>query len=413
MAHKSKQEITAIIASVLLAFVMWLYAMTDKNPMVPTTVDNIQVRLINAEALEQYGLALVPEQNFTVSLNIRGRTMDIITMADPANFDIVADLNNATFLKKGENNILVELRRTPAGIQIENPTGVPYYIKVKLEALDSKPVPVKIVLNGSVKEGYGYLEAITKPTEVTVKGPESYVNLVDRVEGQIDLTGKSNVINESIVIKPVDKNGNEIKYVTLESQVADVAVPVKPAKEVDVVVKTTGSIAQDKVLKSINVSTEKVMIMGDRKYLDKVSRIETLPYDISKISATYTDALTLNLPEGIDVFNGMDTVNVEFLIENIIEDTLKIPVSVVNSREGYSYSTSVPDVNLTVRGAESIIKSLDIKSISAALDVNNLDAGQHNLNLTINVPNGVSIVKTVPDKVSVTITKPEGEATNP
>jgi YbbR domain-containing protein len=143
MAHKSKQEITAIIASVLLAFVMWIYAMTDKNPMEQKTVENIPVQLENIEALKQFNLALVPEQNFTVSLQIRGKALDVYAANDPSYFNIVADLNSVAFLKKGENNIPVEIiGKQPNGIQVENPTGVAYYIKVKLEALETKSVPV-------------------------------------------------------------------------------------------------------------------------------------------------------------------------------------------------------------------------------------------------------------------------------
>lgn len=412
MAHKSRQEIMAIIGCVLLAFVMWVYAMTDKNPSVPKKIDNIPVQLVNIEALEQYNLALVPEQNFTVSLDIKGKALDVYS-ADPADFTIVADLNNAAYLKKGENNIQVEIKGTPNGIQLENPTGIPYYIKVKLEALDTKSVEVKINLTGNVKEGFGYLKPVPKPTEVVVRGPESYVNLVNSITGQVDISGKSGDVNASIAIRPVDKDGKEVKYVSLESQVVDVSVPVKPAKEVDVVVKTTGNITGNKVLKRINQSVDRVIIIGDRKYLDKVKEIETEPYDISKIKSTFTDTLTLNLPEGIGVFNDMNTVTAEFLVEDAIEETIKVPINIINTRDEYNYSTSVPDINITVRGAESIINTLDTSSISATLDVNNLDEGQHNAELVVNIPNGISIVKRVPDKVSITIKKQVNEVTNP
>ncbi len=414
MAHKSKQELTVIIASVLLAFVMWIYAMTDKNPMERKTVENIPVQLVNTEALKQFNLALVPEQNFTVSLEIRGKALDVFAANDPAYFNIVADLNSAAFLKKGENNIQVEIiGKQPTGIQVENPTGVPYYIKVKLETLETKSVGVNINLIGSVKEGFGYLNTVTSPTEVLVSGPESIVNSVNSLAGEIDINNKSNNVTGRIVIRPVDKDGKEIKYVSIEKSVVDVSVPVKPAKEVSVVVKTVGNIGVNKILKKTNLSTDKVIIVGDRKYLDKVKEIETVPYDISKVIATHTDTLSMNLPEGIEVFQGINTLNVEFVVENIIEKTVKIPINIVNSREGYSYSTSAPDVNITLSGAESAINPLDTSSISAIVDVNNIDVGQHNVELKINIPNGLSIVKTVPDKVSVTITKPETNTTSP
>lgn len=412
MARKSKQEITAIVFSLLLAFVMWIYAMTDKNPMESRNVNNIPVQLVNTEAVEQYKLALSPEQSFTVNLVVKGKALDIYN-ADPASYNIVADLSNIASLKKGDNIIPVDIVTPPPGITVENKPGVPYQIKVKLEALETKSIGVNINLKGSVKEGYGYLEAITKPSEVLVRGPESQVNLVNSIIGEFSINGKSNDVNGSVGIIPVDKDGNEVKYVSMASSVVDVSVPVKPAKEVDLVVKTTGELPGNKVLKKINQSDNKVMIIGDKKYLDKVKEIETVPYDLSKITSTHTDILSLNLPEGIDVSKGTNTVNVEFVVENTIENTIRIPINIINPRDGYNYSTSVPEVSLTLRGAESIINSLNTESISAIIDVNNLDTGQHNLGLVINVPNGVSIAKTVPDKVSVTITKPGTDTTSP
>lgn len=412
MAHKSKQEITAIIACVLLAFVMWIYAMTAKNPFETQPVNNIPVQLINTDVLEQLDLALVPEQNFTVSLEIRGKVLDLAA-ADPANFNIVADLNNVPILRKGENNIPIDIIGTPNGTQVENPTKVQYSIKVKLEALEEKSVPVTINPVGSVKEGFGYLVPIPKPSQILVKGPVSVVNSVSSISGQVIINGKSDDINESVEIRPLDKDGNVVKYVSVATQVVDVSVPIKPAKEVNVVVKTTGDIPGNKILKKINQSQERVVIIGDKPYLDKVKEIETISYDLSQIKSTYKDTLSLNLPEGIDIFSGTETVNVEFVVENIIENTIAVPINIVNPREGFSYSTSVPDISITLRGGESLINSLNTDSIAATIDVNTLDEGQHNMEFIVNIPNGLSIVKKVPDKVTVTVAKPVSETTNP
>lgn len=413
MARKSKQEITAIIACVMLAFIMWIYAMTAKNPLDNQTVDNIPVQLVNTGILEQFDLALVPEQNFTVSLDIKGKVLDLASAKKPERYSVVADFSNAPVLRKGENTIPIDITAFPSGIQIENPTKLQYSIKVKLEALEEKSIPVKINLVGSVKEGYGYLEPISKPNEMLVRGPESVVNTVKIIEGQIDITDKSDNYSRSIGIRPLDKDGKEVKYVNLSNKVVDVSVPIKPAKEVDLVVKTTGEIPGNKVLKKINQSQEKVMILGDKTYLDKIREIETLPFDISTIRSTHKDTLSMKLPEGIDIFSGTNTVNVEFVVENIIENTISIPINIVNPRGGFSYSTSVPDVSITLRGAESIMSTLNTGSISAIIDVNGLDEGQHNMGFEINIPNGLAVTKRAPDKVTVTISKPVSETTNP
>lgn len=405
MARKSKQEIMAIIGALLLAFVMWIYAMAAKNPTETKTVSNIPVQLINVEALAKHGLALDPEQNFVISLDIEGKALDVYSANNPNYFKVVADLNSAIQLGKGENNIPIEIQDLPKGVQIDNPTGIPYYIKVKLEKLEKKSVPVTINLTGTPKKGYGSLEAIKTPTEIVVTGPESLVNSVSSIVGEIDINTKASDAHGSIVIKPLNKDGEEVKNVTMERQVVDVTVPIKLAKEVEIIVKTKGRLDDNKVLRKMNPTIKKVTILGDRKYLDKVDEIQTVVYDISTISSTITDTISLNLPEGIDVFQGISTVDVEFIVENKQESSIKIPVNLINSNSEYNYSTSIADINVFFEGAESLVNAVDVEDINATVDVSNLGEGQHNLTIKLTLPNGIELVKATPEKVVVTISK--------
>ena len=148
MVRKNKQEIMAMIICVIVAFALWLYVMSDVNPVKTTVVNNVPVELVNTESLEQSNLALLPDQHFTVNLSISGKTSDIFNVS-AADFSLVADMS--TSLKKGDNTISVEIKNAPKGITVNEKAGALYVIKVKLDSLTEKSIPVVIKVTGDAK----------------------------------------------------------------------------------------------------------------------------------------------------------------------------------------------------------------------------------------------------------------------
>jgi YbbR domain-containing protein len=161
MARKNRQEIIAMILSVIAAFALWIYVTGEQNPVKTTVINNVPVQLINTESLQQSGLALMPGQNFTVNLSISGKTFDVFNVS-ASDFNLVADMS--TTLKKGVNSIIVESKgNPPKGINIIDKG---YVIKVDLDSLTEKSVPVTIKVTGETKQGYGYLQPVPRPSEV-------------------------------------------------------------------------------------------------------------------------------------------------------------------------------------------------------------------------------------------------------
>jgi YbbR domain-containing protein len=193
----------------------------------------------------------------------------------------------------------------------------------------------------------------------------------------------------------------------MKQNVVDVTVPIKPAKEVPVVVRTTGNLIGDRIVKKINLTPDRVTIVGEKKDIDKIKQIETVIYDISKISSDYTDELTLDIPPEVGIFGEINTVIVEFDVENIIENTVRIPINMINPKDGYNYSMSHMDAAVTIRGPLSIINAFDSSRISAIADVSGLEDGQHSLAIKLTAPDEVSIVSSSPEKITVTVSKPQ------
>jgi YbbR domain-containing protein len=225
------------------------------------------------------------------------------------------------------------------------------------------------------------------------------------VVGSIDISNSSANVTGSIPVRAFDSDNNAVSNVKIEPKYIDVTVPVKLSKEVPIVVKTTGRIADGKAIKNIKPEVESVIIIGDKKYLDKIKQIETTAFDISTLAATSSKSLMLNIPTNISIFNDIRSINVDFMVENIIEKTIDVSISLVNENTSYNYSLSNTVIPVTVSGLESIVNSENISGVTASVDLLGFEEGSHNLTVKINLPDGLEIKGNPNDKVTVNITK--------
>jgi YbbR domain-containing protein len=401
MAKKNKQQIMLSIFSLFIAFILWLYVMGDKNPIQIRVIENVPVSLVNTENITQANLVLVPNQTFTVNLTVTGRALDVFN-AVPSDFKVEADMSG--YLKKGDNNIPVEIKETPKGVSVVNKNGYPY-IRVKLDSLIDKSVPVTVNVAGKVKEGFQHIPPILRPTEVIVSGPASYVNSVSSVVGQIDITGNYTTVNGSIPVKPVDKDGKVVPYVEVDPKYIDVSISIKPSKEVPIVVKTTGEITGNKAIKSIIPKVTKVVIIGDKEVIDKIRSIETVPYNISNLRYSVTKELLLDIPSNVTILDNIRSVNVDFVVEDIVERTFSVPITLINENTEYSYTLSDTNVSITVSGAESVLNSIGNSDFTAVVDVKDLAEGDHVALVKTTIPEIVKLKDTSPQKVAIKIAK--------
>ena len=99
-------------------------------------------------------------------------------------------------------------------------------------------------------------------------------------------------------------------------------------------------------------------------------------------------------------------------VEKTITD---IPIAVTNPAEKHKYVIKPEKLNLVVKGLKADLERLDpSREVKAVVDVADLEAGTHQLNVKVEVPEGLQIVKAEPDTVEVQITeeeiKTEGQA---
>lgn len=398
MVKKDKSQIMAMVLSLLAAFIMWVYITNSENPQKSKIIYNVQVTLINQDSIQQSGLALLPDQNFSVSIKITGSASDVnsITASD---FTAVADMD--TNLVPGENKIYVKLQQVPKNVKVVT-ADEDLYITVQLDELKEKQVSVSLEVKGTPESGYENAGSIVKPETVLVSGPAKYVDSVASASGKVDITGASSDVTAPTTVKALDKDGKEVPNVTINPQSVNATISIKASKTVEVSVKTIGSTSDDVVITGITASPSTVTIIGDKGVISRISKIETQAVDISNISqTTYVDT-TLNLPDGVTVVNNATGIRVTINVEKIIEKTITLNPTLSGKNDSLNYSLSTDTVDVTIRGKKSVIDGINASSFTAEVDVSSLTDGSSELSVRVTAPSGVEIEKITPDKITVT-----------
>lgn len=293
------------------------------------------------------------------------------------------------------------MKAAPKGVQVVNKNGY-LSVKVKLDLLVEKSVPITINVIGNTKPGYGYVQPVVRPTEALISGAATYVNSVASAYGQIDITDTKSDISSSIPIKGLDNEGRVVQNITIEPKFIDVFIPVKPSKTVPIEVKTKGELPKDKVIKYIRPKFSTLTILGDINTLSKINSISTQEFDISNLTISSTKDVPLNIPQGIDIFGGLKSINIDFVVENKVEKTLTLPINVVNKNDDYNYVLEKEYIEINILGPESKVNE---KDIAASVDVKDLGEGTHILPIKLDISDDIKIKNQSMDKVSVLIQK--------
>ena len=407
MDKDGKQQFIIKTCCVIAAFVLWLFITSTESPLTAFKIKSIPVQLLNTDILTQSNLILVPGQDLTTTLNIKGANTSMLLNAKAEDFTVVADLG-AYALKRGEQKIPIEIKKNPYNISVINSDSL--FIKINLDELTEAKLPIKLNVSGKPKEGFYASAAKLSQNTAKVIGGSKFVNMVKEILLEIDVQGKDSDVIKNYKLKPVDAEGNEIKEVVVNPSQMDVNVPIRKTKAIGVKVKTVGNLNHNFTIASIKILPDRLEVTGSAADLNKIQNLNTEDIDLSKINKSTTMEARVILPEGLSlVSNGEAIVKVEINLNKIVQKSIILDIKYNNLNEKYDVKLEKDKTTIVISGTEAVINSLDLKKISATVDLANLIEGQHNVIVSVDMPAGGELISQVPDKILATITKKQTE----
>ncbi|MGH2331222.1 CdaR family protein [Thermoanaerobacter mathranii] len=392
------KDFTIKLLSLVLAFLLWLYVMGEENPEIPYDINNVPVKLINSDILEKKGLIILDEKNYTVNVKIKGRRSDVLNIA-AQNISAFADLSRVN--SKGTNVIPVTVEGLPRNVSLVSIN--PPEIKVEIDKIEKTQMPVAVKIIGNVMEGYAMQSAVPTPGEVLVIGPESKVNLIKNVIAGVNVSYKKGDIKISVPVVAVDREGKEVKGVTITPNLVEVYVSVNKSIRVPVVPKIFGKPMEGYIISLINVLPEYVYITGDETVLNTIKSISTKQIDISGKNEPVTESVPFDLPDGVKLVKSDINAKVYVDIQKIATKEIAISNIDIRGAEEKNVVIQNPELVVTVAGPESVVNGAKASDFNAYIDVTNLPTGVHSLAVKVSTDLNLQIKKIEPDKISVNI----------
>lgn len=400
------------LASLLLAFVLWFLVAQIYDPKDTVTFNNIQVRLINTELLDEEGKVYeVLDNSNLVRVTVTGpqsivkselRRSDIVAEADMSK---LTDINTIAITYYCENisNDSVEIK------------GNHDSVRLNVEDKTSKWIKLESNTIGDMASGYMIGNVTLDQTNIEVTGPKSAISQVDHAGVDINVTDSTTSLSANVDIKLYDADDNELVLESVKKNVdsAYMTVEVLATKEVPVEIEYMG-VPEDGYMATgeVESSVPTVRIAGTVSTLVGISAI-TVPEDRMNItgqSDNLVDIINLKeyLPANVRLadksFDGKITATV--YIEPIVSKDLTVAaenISVTGVPDGMEaeITSTAEEYNITVSGLSRDVSILHDSSVTGILNltqwmedngVEELTPGTYTIPVTFNLAEDITVV---------------------
>lgn len=396
---RSMKPTTTLLLSVLLAFVVWFIAIDQENPMIREEYEEpilIEVRNMGP------GLQSVQDlTNRTAVLTLRApqRTLESLHVED---FFAIIDLANLT-----AGNHEVEVVITTLNPDVEVIALEPRQLRVQLEPMISRFVPIEVEVMDSAAFGYDWQEPLSEPAEVEISGPRTLVTQVRSVVATVFLRNAKSQVEQVRPLIARNPQNLEVERVSIEPSTARIVVPVvQPPGRKEVVVRADvkGLPSPNYRLTGVNVEPQTVVLSGSPSALREIPGfVETTPLDIEGATDDVRESLPLIVPENVSILQVSSvvvTVGVAPL-ESSLTVTRK-PV-VQGAGDNTRITVSLEEVEVIVSGPLPRLELLGPEEVRVLLDLTGLLPGSHLVEPTVVVPEGIVEQGVIPEAIEVLI----------
>ena len=382
------------ILAFLAAVTLWFLVVNIDNPVTDRTFTDIPVTVVNDDivtASNRTYQILDGTQQVNVTVTATRQELSRITADD---IHAVADMRELTL------GTQVPIQVTIEGHSYEEAYSTPRNLQVKIEEEARNNFPITPTTIGTVREGYVIGNLRADPEGVTIRGPKSVLNSINRVCAEVDVSGLSENAELEANLILYDVNNNVIDQTLLVNNLGDEGVSVEvelyQTKNVPIDIDTSGiSAAEGYSIGEISCEPQEVLLSGDEdamKELDEIQIPESELELAGLIERTErTVDITEYLPDGVTLVdpnanNVVVTIPVNQPGAQVFEvSTNSIVVSNLASYLEVSYGTTV-DLELQIRGPEETLQSLTLaKKVSIDLK-NYTSTGTYTVPLKVDLP---------------------------
>ncbi len=410
------QNTTLKAASLAGAIIIWLIIMNINDPVITRIIYDVPVNVVNSSYIESMGLSYKISDGYdTIAVTVRGNR-SLVESLTASRFNVVADLTQIISLET--DPVMVPLTVDCPNISKENMTASPRNINIDIEEMVSRDFVINATAAGTTPaNGFEVGEMTVDPETVTIRGPGTLMEKIERVNAVVDVSGVRGDKDMQPSIQITDKNGEQItetqmSYLSMNvsEEEMNVHVTVFAVRSgVSLRVETSGEPAPGYTVGNIAVTPSTLSVVGSRAVLDSLEQngnVITIPADSGLVDVTDRSSdvsvkidIREILPDGLSLASQISNtavVSVQILPANsrsITVDTKNIDID--GLLDGYSCVFESSSLVVKIQGSPEILDGLTASSLHARVELSGILTGRQKIPVIVDLPDGTSLVEDV------------------
>lgn len=417
-------KFTLKILSLIIAILIWLLVRNVDDPIIVRTFYEIPVTIENASYLaENLEIPLLVDGKDTVKVRIKG-ARSVVNKLEKEDITAVADMTQ--IISKDTTPIMVPVEVTCTGISDSDITVRPRNIQVNIEKQKSVEKTIAVSTGDTQPDKdyeIGNLKA--NPEKVTISGPESIIDRIDKVVALVDVTGrKESNIEIKSQLKIYDKNLDELSAKQLEylniKEISDNTIRIqaqfwKVKQNVKIKAEYSGEPKHGYEVDSINLVPDTVSVAGTEEALKKLEQegntleIPGKYIDVTDKTGDFEENIDLNelLPEDLKLVRDVNSsviATVKILPYNSRDYEVSVTqIKADNKAEDLDLVFQDEQITIRAKAKEQDLDSLSTADIQVQIDLNGYGEGEYEVPVTVTLPSGYELVEDIKVKVKLVL----------
>lgn len=384
-----KSKVTSMLLSVVIAFGLWVYVVTNVSQEAEYTIYNVPVVMEGESVLTDKNLMITSVSADDVDLTLSGNRSDLAKVNN-SNMVVKIDLTNIDepAEKRGLSYTPVYPGDVPSNaLNVES--RQPSNIYVKVEARRTKPVPVEVVWIGSTPDGFmsDRENCVLDYDSVTVVGPASVADLIEKAVIEVDLSEQKVSISKDYRYTLCDAEGNPVNAELITTNVEDIHLDVKiqQVKEVKLVAEIIygGGATEKNTVVEIDPGT--IRLSGGGAVLEELGDSISLgKIDLSTIEKSQELTMPITLPEGITNLSNITEAKVNIRFSGLMVKSFEIEnIEAVNVPDELEAEIIEKKLTVILRGPAADLMKITEEDITIRADFTGAVAGTSTFKATV------------------------------
>ncbi len=270
-----------------------------------------------------------------------------------------------------------------------------------------------------VYERMAKIKIVTLPNMTILGSNERFLNVSIRIQNSLfsipptenELSGEVDISTENpekINIKITRENFRHLPKhysIFIERPYIDIETDKLIEKTLPVQVVLKGEPAAGLIIAKVAVKPEQIKVSGARQELLRLDTLNTLPINIDGVSNTITTLVPLDVGDKTSLKLPTSSVQVVVNLSSKKFNRLfrAVPVELVGLSKNLMKQVELrpKSIDVEISGDKEVIRDINPSEIRAYIYSSDLEYGWQDKKITLKIPENVSLVKMIPDSLSV------------